>query len=448
MASLAELLRELKERSGLSYGVLAKRLHMGTSTLHRYCNGGAPPAEFTPVKQFARLCGATPEELVEVHRRWVLADAHRGRKTEPQSNPEPETPPAPAPVTISSFSSASSPSSPLFPPRRRRALVLAATVAAIVAIGSVTLAMSDSGDGKRTQMENAGPTAPPGPDTSPYDRPGKGADRDQLQDQEPPDANGGPGGKGEKSGSSASSSGSNRNEQYGRNDKNDGSTDGSTAPDASRRGGQGPSPDGSRGEDPGVPLTARISPYLYEGCEHHFLVNREPDKMPEPPSEGDVPAWVGELGAVSARNQYISFTIQGMGDETITLRDMKVRVQSTDAPLAWNNFQMGTHCGEKLFTKVFTVDLDDATPRPTPQPGQHDFPYKVSEKDPEVFYVEANADLHDVRWYLELEWSSGKRHDVLRIDDQGKPFRTSGQEGRPVYSWSESGGWAPGGLEQ
>lgn len=31
----AGLLRELKERSGLSYGVLAKRLHVSTSTLHR-----------------------------------------------------------------------------------------------------------------------------------------------------------------------------------------------------------------------------------------------------------------------------------------------------------------------------------------------------------------------------------------------------------------------------
>ncbi|MEK8170907.1 helix-turn-helix transcriptional regulator [Streptomyces sp. M19] len=41
--AFAELLRGLKERSGLSYGSLAKRLHMSTSTLHRYCNGSAVP---------------------------------------------------------------------------------------------------------------------------------------------------------------------------------------------------------------------------------------------------------------------------------------------------------------------------------------------------------------------------------------------------------------------
>ncbi|WP_245879280.1 helix-turn-helix domain-containing protein, partial [Streptomyces reticuliscabiei] len=34
-----ELLGRLKERSGLSYGVLGKRLHMSASTLHRYVNG-------------------------------------------------------------------------------------------------------------------------------------------------------------------------------------------------------------------------------------------------------------------------------------------------------------------------------------------------------------------------------------------------------------------------
>ncbi|WP_319054957.1 helix-turn-helix domain-containing protein, partial [Streptomyces europaeiscabiei] len=79
-ADFAELLRELKESSGLSYGVLAKRLHMSTSTLHRYCNGDAVPTDYAPVERLARLCKATPEELVELHRTWVLADAVRRRK--------------------------------------------------------------------------------------------------------------------------------------------------------------------------------------------------------------------------------------------------------------------------------------------------------------------------------------------------------------------------------
>ncbi|WP_371106193.1 MULTISPECIES: helix-turn-helix domain-containing protein [Streptomyces] len=78
----AERLRALKERSGRSYGSLATRLHVSTSTLHRYCNGDAVPADYAPVERFARLCGATPEELIALHRRWILADAAKRRARE------------------------------------------------------------------------------------------------------------------------------------------------------------------------------------------------------------------------------------------------------------------------------------------------------------------------------------------------------------------------------
>ncbi|MFF7266715.1 helix-turn-helix domain-containing protein [Streptomyces sp. NPDC008159] len=73
IADFAALLRELKERSGLSYESLAKRAHMSTTTLHRYCKGEGVPADDAAVARFARVCKATPEELKELHRRWALA---------------------------------------------------------------------------------------------------------------------------------------------------------------------------------------------------------------------------------------------------------------------------------------------------------------------------------------------------------------------------------------
>ncbi|MGY0057162.1 helix-turn-helix domain-containing protein [Streptomyces sp. LZ34] len=77
ITEFAESLRGLKDRSGRSYGMLAERLHVSTSTLHRYCNGDAVPAEYAVVERFARLCEATPEELIALHRRWILADTAR-----------------------------------------------------------------------------------------------------------------------------------------------------------------------------------------------------------------------------------------------------------------------------------------------------------------------------------------------------------------------------------
>ncbi|MFE7809351.1 helix-turn-helix domain-containing protein, partial [Streptomyces sp. NPDC057430] len=84
----AELVRGLKERSGLSYGALAKKLRVSTSTLHRYCNGDAVPTEFAPVERLGRLCGATREELIALHRSWIVADDARRRR----ALPEPATP--------------------------------------------------------------------------------------------------------------------------------------------------------------------------------------------------------------------------------------------------------------------------------------------------------------------------------------------------------------------
>ncbi|MEU6826174.1 helix-turn-helix transcriptional regulator [Streptomyces atriruber] len=426
MATLAELLRELKERSGLSYGVLAKRLHMSTSTLHRYCNGDAVPTEFAPVERFARLCKASPEELVEVHRRWILADATRGKKTDPERGaPAPERA-APTPEHAAPEPPRRSDSAPETPDpepelvtdrprrtlsRRRRPLILAAAVAAVVGISSVALAMN--GNGSDGHKKDTGAASSPQPGESPDDAPtGKGkdkADDDKKKDE----------GK-KKDGASASPSKS-----------------GGPGSKTSRAPGKGPASAGGNGGGAlDVPVTVRTRPYAMDDpCLQDFLVNRKASEVPEQPAVQDAAGWVGDLGAVPAGRQLIEVTVQGTGDETVVLQDLNVRVQSTSAPLAWNNFQMATGCGGDVDPKSFSIDLDDGSPHVKPNSGQRDFPYKVSENDPEVFFIIANTDLHDVRWYLELEWSSGKRHDSLRIDDQSKPFRTSGKKGRPTYGW-------------
>ncbi|MFE9027704.1 helix-turn-helix domain-containing protein [Streptomyces iakyrus] len=167
-ADFAALLGELKERSGLSYGVLAKRLHMSTSTLHRYCNGDAVPTDYAPVERFARLCKASTDELVELHRRWVLADAGRVRKgsgsseaTSPEVNPEVASPEVASPAV----------DSPEGPARRRPRRALLAGLAAAVALGGVGLAVAVpsgwTGDaGRRGTAVSGGGGGPEGEGTA------------------------------------------------------------------------------------------------------------------------------------------------------------------------------------------------------------------------------------------------------------------------------------------
>ncbi|MDP5316142.1 helix-turn-helix domain-containing protein [Streptomyces poriferorum] len=81
---LAARLRALKCRAGVSYDVLARSTGLSRSTLHRYGTGRLP-ASFGHVLAFGRACGASQEELRELHTLWALATAgadaaHRDRE--------------------------------------------------------------------------------------------------------------------------------------------------------------------------------------------------------------------------------------------------------------------------------------------------------------------------------------------------------------------------------
>jgi hypothetical protein len=197
-----------------------------------------------------------------------------------------------------------------------------------------------------------------------------------------------------------------------------------------------------------VPLTVTSRPYAWESpCSQTYLVDKDAAKVPPPPTEQDAPSWVSALGAVSAGSQFLELTVQGTGKDTVVLQTLNVRVVESGAPVAWNAYAMGyvgVGCGGGVPTHSFDVGLDAIRPVATPKSGQTGLPYKVSESDPEVLYITAAAASHNVRWYLELGWTSGTRHGVLRIDDQGKPFRTSGMSGRPRYGYSlDDSEWVP-----
>ncbi|WP_105971654.1 helix-turn-helix domain-containing protein [Streptomyces geranii] len=409
-----ELLGRLKERSGLSYGSLGKRLHMSASTLHRYVNGDAVPTDYAPVERFARLCRATPEELVELHRRWILADAMRGQ---PKSTPTaPAAPTAPAVPATQAAPDApavpATPAAPAAPPeesvppaRRRRTVVLAgaAVVAAAVAAALVVNLVPGEGADDRSGQRPVGAVA--------SGSPGAGPAASAV-----PTAS--------KSGSATPSA----------SPSSSSTVSSSPGVSASRSAAAGVAQGGAGVEDGATAPTVTVNPYKWEDpCGPHVLIDREPDQVPPPPNEPDARGWLTALGGVTAGQQLVALTVQGTGQATVVLEDLHVRVVARNEPLAWNDYQMHDGCGGGVDTKAFDVDLDDGRPLVAPRSGQRGFPYKVSESDPEVFYVFADARAYDVGWYLELEWSSGKRHGILRVDDNGSPFRTSGNGGRPSY---------------
>lgn len=463
----AALLKDLKDRSGRSYGVLAGKLHVSTSTLHRYCNGDAVPNEFAPVERFARVCGASGDEMVEVHRRWIVADAARRRPpvgaapgtAESASTPVPVPVPASAPAPASSPSpvpepgvvpegvegvEAVEPSEPTIVSgrarpgagsrwsrlsRRTRVLIAAAGVAALLVPTTVVAADlvgsgREDGGSAADRVKDAGGELGPAPEGSASATPRPSASPSSAD----PSAS-----------ASASPSGPP-------------SVKPSAGPGAGQTEGGGGGGGGS-GTGLGAPPTVNISSYNWdEPCGQHYLVNRGPDELDPPPAPQDRRRWAESYGGVDAGNMLLQLTVQGASREAVVLKGMHVRVLSRKAPLPWSAYLMGNGCGSGIAPQTFAAHLDAGHPTLRPVPGKQgdvvvpavDFPYKVTSEDVEVFNLDMKAVGYDVTWYLELEWNSGGNEGVLRIDDHGKPFRTSGMKGRPEYMYgNEEVGWEP-----
>ncbi|WP_326660733.1 helix-turn-helix domain-containing protein [Streptomyces sp. NBC_00385] len=451
----AALLRGLKERSGLSYGALAQKLHMSTSTIHRYCNGEAVPHDYAPVERFARVCRATSDELMRLHRQWILADEakRRGatRKTEaagaaepvavtpeltapPEPEPGPEPVPVPPPAGLrepeaepESESESESAADDVTPDARpvgaarpargrlssKRLRVLLATTAVVALTVPTALAINHySGDRTREEgMDTPRSSAPVTPSrsgsTSPSPSPSKPS----------PSA-----------------------------------TSGSASPSATAKKSTGPLGSDGEGEKntgfQGVPVTSTLSSYNWDWpCGQYYVLDRDPKGMPPVPDVQDRARrnWAAQLGGVDGGKMLIELTLQGASEQAVVLKALHVRVVKQEAANDWPAYSMGEGCGGGIVPQSFNIDLDDSRPVSRPVAGEDagkvvpakNFPYRVSSTDVEVFHVNAHTEDHDVTWYLELDWSSGGRTGTLRIDDNGKPFRTSSMKDRPVYEYRQ-----------
>ncbi|MFI2606502.1 helix-turn-helix domain-containing protein [Kitasatospora sp. NPDC018619] len=423
----AAMLRGLKERSGRSYGALATRLHVSTSTLHRYCNGAAVPAEYAPVERLARACGADAGELVELHRRWILADAARRREAgapagAPAEAPPPEAPPvAAAPAEASCEASDESsdqasqeelvsalPPAPAAPRRsvRRRVLLSATAVAALAAV-VYGFGLRDAG---RTPHASApSPTAPAA--TAPATAPAPAAPTAPAAAGSAPT-----------------------------------DTPAAKAPETPET-----------PEDLPAPFSVRVLGNNWGSpCDQWFLSPRSPAQMPPPPSSsGRIDGWASSQRLVPAGHLRIELTALGADSDAVVLNAMYVQVVSARPAPKWNAYTPGSGCGGGLEPAAFAVDLDAAAPHLVPAPGTQGrgrtdptpFPYRISATDPQVIDVDAATRSQDVSWYLELEWTGKGLSGTMQVGsgDQ-QPFRTVGMHGAPNY-FHNGTSWAPAHAE-
>ncbi|MBV6696669.1 helix-turn-helix domain-containing protein [Kitasatospora aureofaciens] len=411
----AAMLRELKERSGRSYGTLAARLHVSTSTLHRYCNGAAVPGEYAPVERLARACGASDGELVELHRRWILADAARRREPggatapeparEPKPEPEPEPASVPAPEPESGPEEAAETVQAVAPsteagrrrPGRPRTRVLlsavavaglAAAVPAFVLHGSAT----PIADPSAAAVTTTAPASPSPSATSPVPSPTP--------------------------------------------------TTATPTPSAPTTSAPSSSPPA---EDNPAPFHVNVLTDNWGSpCGQWFLSARAPGQVAPPPdTSAGTESWAAAQHAVPAGHLRLQLTAQGATTTAVVLSAIYVHVVSTQPAPKWTAYTPGGGCGGDLTPAAFAVDLDASAPRAVPVPAQEgnvkttttNFPYRVSDTDPQVLNIDATTRSQDVTWTLDLVWSSGDKQGTLPVNDHGRPFRTAGLQGAPGYCY-------------
>ena len=415
----AALLRELKDRSGRSYGTLGARLHVSTSTLHRYCSGSSVPQDYAPVERLARACGATSEELVELHRRWILADAERSQGKDSGAEPAPPAPEPPAteyPLTVEL--SQADDRSPKLPgagarrwPVRRSGVVLASAVLAVIGIAGATVPMV---------LRTGNPT-PLAADSS------ESASAKATASASPSAAGSQTAFPSKPASASASASAS-----------------GTSAAAATSQASSG-----------GLPFAVNVLDDNWnDPCDWYYLAKQPPGTMRVPAQNEAPQTWAKAVGAVRAGHLRFELTVQGTTDQAVVLHSLKVHVVNrAAAPTSWTVYNTGDGCGGGLQPAYYGINLDSAAPQATPVSGTQaddtkilatSFPYQVSSTDPQVIDLDAAVSTHDVSWYLDLVWSSGTQQGTYRIDLHGRSFRTVGAQNAPRYIWHlGSPTWSP-----
>lgn len=172
--------------------------------------------------------------------------------------------------------------------------------------------------------------------------------------------------------------------------------------------------------------------------------------MPPPPVQQDAGVWAATQHAAHGGQTNVEISVQGRSSTAVVLKALRVRVVGRTAPAPGTAYSMARGCGGDISPRYFGVNLDAHRPLVRPEPGGDmgktvpavHLPYRVSATDPEVLLVKARTGTCDCRWYLELDWSSQGRTGTLRVDDHGKPFRTSSIKGLPHY-WYGEHGWTP-----
>lgn len=128
----------------------------------------------------------------------------------------------------------------------------------------------------------------------------------------------------------------------------------------------------------------------------------------------------GKRTMVPASGHIVRVTVEAIADRTTIIQNICPIIHSRSETTG----SLAPHMGV-VVPRPFEVLLDENPPclKPINRRGPN-FPFKVSLGDPEIFELKVLTATGDVKWWLELSWTSLGQEGILRIDLGGLPFRT------------------------
>ncbi|WP_146178193.1 hypothetical protein [Nonomuraea fuscirosea] len=157
-------------------------------------------------------------------------------------------------------------------------------------------------------------------------------------------------------------------------------------------------------------------------------------------------AWAKQNNAVDAYNSYIRVVVDAPQSKTVVLTGLRVRVLQRRPPPS--GVAIDAIGAGPIVTRSFFASLDEEQSRieyMEPEeivPGQEraiDFPFRISNTEPEVFLIITDVQKFDVDWQAELTWVADGKAGRSVIDDEGKPFRTASAANAPMYTPTAKG---------
>jgi hypothetical protein len=181
--------------------------------------------------------------------------------------------------------------------------------------------------------------------------------------------------------------------------------------------------------------------------DYSFWIPRNVAQIGEPPSSlcREWWKWARSMDGVDVGLTPVRLMLIGLSDTDVVVDALQVQVlRRYDNPPG--TIVVCATGGADIIPRHIAVDLDSYPPmtdyRDSDESSLGRFLFSLSKGETEIFYIWARVTQGTCDWIADLQLLVNGKRQAMRIDDAGRPFRTTAPIGAERFYW-ESGQWQP-----